>query len=58
MVGRQVGNGGMTVEEYRSHMSLWSAMKTPLLIGCDVRSVSHEILDILGNKDVSGFRPV
>ncbi|XP_022777364.1 alpha-galactosidase-like [Durio zibethinus] len=48
----EVGNGGMNVEEYRSHFSLWALMKAPLLIGCDVRSASKETLSILGNKEV------
>ncbi|KAF4363829.1 hypothetical protein F8388_000494 [Cannabis sativa] len=48
----EVGNGGMNVEEYRSHFSIWAAMKAPLLIGCDVRSLSKETLEILGNKEV------
>ncbi|PON48990.1 Glycoside hydrolase [Trema orientale] len=48
----EVGNGGMTIDEYRSHFSIWAAMKAPLLIGCDVRSISKETLGILGNKEV------
>ncbi|XP_024024047.1 alpha-galactosidase [Morus notabilis] len=48
----EVGNGGMSLEEYRSHFSIWAAMKAPLLIGCDVRSVNKETLGILGNKEV------
>ncbi|XWS15701.1 hypothetical protein CRYUN_Cryun34aG0024400 [Craigia yunnanensis] len=48
----EVGNGGMNMEEYRSHFSIWALMKAPLLIGCDVRSASKETLSILGNKEV------
>ncbi|XP_057960697.1 alpha-galactosidase-like [Malania oleifera] len=48
----EVGNGGMSFEEYRSHFSIWALMKAPLLIGCDIRSSSKEILTILGNKEV------
>ncbi|KAG0631843.1 hypothetical protein M758_1G283400 [Ceratodon purpureus] len=48
----EVGNGGMTTEEYRSHFSLWALMKAPLLIGCDVRNVGAEILEILSNEEV------
>ncbi|PQQ02262.1 hypothetical protein Pyn_00481 [Prunus yedoensis var. nudiflora] len=48
----EVGNGGMSLEEYRSHFSIWAVMKAPLLIGCDVRSASKETLQILGNKEV------
>ncbi|GMI93402.1 alpha-galactosidase 2 [Hibiscus trionum] len=48
----EVGNGGMSIEEYRSHFSIWALMKAPLLIGCDVRSASKRTLSILGNKEV------
>ncbi|CAN1221877.1 Alpha-galactosidase 2, partial [Linum grandiflorum] len=48
----EVGNGGMSLEEYRSHFSIWSLMKAPLLIGCDVRTASKGTLRILGNKEV------
>jgi hypothetical protein len=27
----EVGNGGMTVDEYRSHFSLWALMKVRVL---------------------------
>ncbi|CAI0468543.1 unnamed protein product [Linum tenue] len=48
----EVGNGGMTMEEYRSHFSIWALMKAPLLIGCDVRAAGTSTLRILGNKEV------
>ena len=48
----EVGNGGMTLEEYRSHFSLWAMMAAPLIAGNDLRSMSDEIRDILTNRDV------
>ncbi|MGA5037498.1 NPCBM/NEW2 domain-containing protein [Streptomyces capoamus] len=48
----EVGNGGMTDTEYRSHFSLWSVMAAPLLIGTDLRKASRATYDILGNKEV------
>ncbi|KAG6556475.1 hypothetical protein Mapa_002420 [Marchantia paleacea] len=48
----EVGNGGMTMDECRSHFSVWALMKAPLLIGCDVRNMSAEVLEILSNKEV------
>ncbi|MFD9884656.1 NPCBM/NEW2 domain-containing protein [Streptomyces alboflavus] len=48
----EVGNGGMTATEYRTHFSMWSIMAAPLLIGSDLRKVSPETFDILGNKEV------
>ncbi|MCI3242824.1 NPCBM/NEW2 domain-containing protein [Streptomyces spinosisporus] len=48
----EVGNGGMTDTEYRTHFSMWSVMAAPLLIGSDLRTASQETFDILDNKEV------
>ncbi|WP_328593174.1 NPCBM/NEW2 domain-containing protein [Lentzea tibetensis] len=48
----EVGNGGMTNTEYRSHFNLWAVMAAPLLIGSDLRKVSKADFDILLNSDV------
>ena len=48
----EVGNGGMTLEEYRSHFSLWAIMAAPLIAGNDLRSMSDEIRGILTNSEV------
>jgi len=48
----EVGNGGMTTTEYKSHFSLWAMIKAPLLIGCDVTALSGEMLSILTNPEV------
>ncbi|HEY7307401.1 MAG TPA: glycoside hydrolase family 27 protein [Bryobacteraceae bacterium] len=48
----EVGNGGMTTTEYRTHMSLWSLLAAPLLAGNDLRSVSTDVMEILTNKEV------
>ncbi|SEG11650.1 alpha-galactosidase [Actinacidiphila yanglinensis] len=48
----EVGNGGMTDTEYRTHFSLWSMMNAPLLIGTDLRKASAATMDILLNKEV------
>ncbi|XP_073295242.1 alpha-galactosidase-like [Primulina huaijiensis] len=48
----EVGNGGMTTGEYRSHFSIWALMKAPLLIGCDVRSMDDVTRALLGNEEV------
>ena len=47
----EIGNGGMTYEEYKTHFSLWCLMKAPLLIGCDLTSASKETLEILSNVE-------
>jgi len=48
----EIGNGGMTTAEYRSHFSLWCLIKSPLLIGCDVTKMSKDTLTILTNYEV------
>jgi alpha-galactosidase len=48
----EVGNGGMTTTEYRSHFSLWCILASPLMAGNDLRSMSAEIREILTNKEV------
>lgn len=48
----EVGNGGMTDVEYKSHFSLWAIMAAPLITGNDLRNMSDETKAILLNKDV------
>ncbi|MFJ6015402.1 NPCBM/NEW2 domain-containing protein [Streptomyces sp. NPDC092952] len=48
----EVGNGGMTDTEYRTHFSMWSVMAAPLLIGSDLRRASAETYEILSNREV------
>ncbi len=48
----EIGNGAMTNDEYKTHMSLWAILAAPLLAGNDLRSMSPEILAILTNRDV------
>jgi alpha-galactosidase len=48
----EVGNGGMNDSEYRAHFSLWALVKAPLLIGCDLASMTDETRTILMNKEI------
>ncbi|KAL0446662.1 UNVERIFIED_CONTAM: Alpha-galactosidase 1 [Sesamum latifolium] len=48
----EIGNGGMTQNEYIIHFSLWAISKAPLLIGCDVRNISKDVMDIISNREV------
>jgi alpha-galactosidase len=48
----EIGNGGMTTTEYRTHMSLWSLLAAPLLAGHDVRTMPDFTRDILLNAEV------
>ena len=48
----EIGNGGMSNDEYQVHMSLWSLLSAPLLAGNDLRTATPEILAILTNPEV------
>jgi alpha-galactosidase len=48
----EVGNGGMTDTEYRSHFSMWALMAAPLIAGNDLRSMSQSTIDILTAPEV------
>jgi alpha-galactosidase len=48
----EVGNGHMTDDEYRTHMSLWALVASPLLAGNDVRTMSPATKAILLNKEL------
>jgi len=48
----EVGNGGMTINEYRAHFSLWAILAAPLIAGNDLRNMSPEIKEILTNKEI------
>jgi alpha-galactosidase len=60
----EIGNGGMTADEYRSHMSLWSLLAAPLIAGNDLRTMTDETKSILMNSEVIAidqdpeYRPV
>lgn len=48
----EIGNGGMSTEEYRTHFSLWAMLAAPLIAGNDLRQMNPEIKEILLNKEV------
>jgi len=48
----EVGNGGMTTNEYQVHFAFWCLLKAPLLIGCDLTKISQADLAILSNEEV------
>ena len=48
----EIGNGHMTDDEYRTHMSLWALAASPLLAGNDIRSMSPVTKSILMNSEV------
>jgi alpha-galactosidase len=44
--------GGCFDEEYQTHFALWAMMNSPLIIGCDIRSMSLKTKEILTNRDL------
>lgn len=48
----EVGNGGMTQNEYKTHFSMWAAMKSPLMIGTDLENLHADDLAIYLNPAV------
>ena len=48
----QVGNGVLTMEENRSHFTMWCMLAAPLLAGNDLRNMDAKTLEILINKEV------
>jgi alpha-galactosidase len=48
----EVGNGGMSADEYRTHMSLWAILAAPLLAGNDLTTMTPETVAMLTNRDV------
>jgi alpha-galactosidase len=51
----EVGNGGLTLAEERTHFSLWAAMKSPLLMGTDLAQLRPASIEILKNKYLLAF---
>jgi alpha-galactosidase len=48
----EVGNGKLSVEEQRSHFTLWALVKAPLLLGCDLQNIKEETLEIIKNEEM------
>lgn len=57
----EVGNGSLTLEENRSHFTLWCMMASPLILGNDIRlfikpdgtaDKTNEVLKILTNREL------
>ncbi|MCH5338036.1 MAG: glycoside hydrolase family 27 protein [Acetatifactor sp.] len=47
-----VGLKGCNDTQYKTHFSMWAFMGSPLMIGCDIRSMNQETLDILTNEEM------
>ncbi|KAI1797693.1 glycoside hydrolase [Ganoderma leucocontextum] len=48
----EVGNGGMTYDEYVTHFSMWALVKSPLILGNDITNMSNETKEIITNDAI------
>jgi alpha-galactosidase len=48
----EIGNGGMSTEEYKTHFSLWCMLASPLMAGNDLSDMSPDTKTILLNKEI------
>jgi alpha-galactosidase len=46
----EVGNGGMTDDEYRIHFTFWAALKSPLILGNKLKNMDLSATRIIGNE--------
>src|SRR3954451_4601792 len=51
----EVGRGGMTDTEMRSHFALWAMLAAPLIAGNDLRSMTAATQTILKNQNLIGI---
>ena len=51
-VNPETSAGGCTDEEYQTHFVLWAMMGSPLMIGCDIRSMPEKTRALLINPSL------
>ena len=47
-----VGNVGCNDTDYKTQFSLWCLFAVPLMLGCDIRNMNKQTLDLITNKDL------
>jgi alpha-galactosidase len=48
----EVGNGGMSEDEYRTHLGLWAILAAPLIAGNDLTRMTPFTVDMSTNREV------
>ncbi|CAG8720142.1 3968_t:CDS:10, partial [Cetraspora pellucida] len=48
----QVGNGHLTLDEQRSHFSIWAALKAPLILGFDIINPPADAKALVLNEEI------
>ena len=47
--------GTCTMETYRTQFALWALMGSPLMLGCDLRKMTPEVLALVTNQELLAF---
>ena len=47
-----VGIPGLSMDEYRTHFSMWCVSAVPLWLGCDLSVQNESVLDIVRNAEL------
>jgi alpha-galactosidase len=48
----QILGTGMSQIEYQTHMTMWCMACSPLMVGCDVRTMAPDTAELLTNREV------
>lgn len=48
----QIGNGALSIDESRAHLSMWAVAGAPLVLGNDLRAMTPATRDLLANRAV------
>ncbi len=48
----QIHGGGMSQIEYQTHMGMWVMACSPLMIGCDLRTMDKSTAELLMNREI------
>ena len=51
----QIGNGLLTADEEQTHFALWAIGKAPLILGCDLSTLTDDQIKLITNKDLIAF---
>ncbi|KAG8740343.1 hypothetical protein FRC10_004455 [Ceratobasidium sp. 414] len=51
----EIGNGGLTLSEQRTHFAMWAALKSPILLGADLSKLDSAQLAIIKNAELLAF---
>jgi hypothetical protein len=52
MSSPQYAGPGLTPAEAEAHIALWAVLKSPMLLSCDVRSLTKETVSLLTNEEM------